>query len=72
MIRAAKSTFQPVVIMLTSRDSAFDKIRGKMAGCTSYLTKPVDDDLLFETLRKFLPQPAPESTSSRVARAMGV
>jgi two-component system, cell cycle response regulator len=71
MIRSAKSAFQPVVVMLTSRDSAFDKIRGKMAGCTSYLTKPVDDELLFETLRKFLPQPAPEGTAQRIARVIG-
>lgn len=70
-IRSAKSAFQPVVVMLTSRDSTFDKIRGKMAGCTSYLTKPVDDELLFETLRKFLPRPQPEGTAQRVARAIG-
>jgi twitching motility two-component system response regulator PilG len=69
-IRSAKAAFQPVVIMLTSKDSAFDKIRGRMAGCTSYLTKPVNDELLFETMHKFLPQPAPDSTTSRVARAM--
>jgi twitching motility two-component system response regulator PilG len=71
MIRSAKSAFQPVVVMLTSRDSAFDKIRGKMAGCTSYLTKPVDDELLFETLHKFLPKPAPEGTAQRIARVIG-
>jgi two-component system, cell cycle response regulator len=57
MIRSAKTAFQPVVIMLTSRDSAFDKIRGKMVGCTAYLTKPVDDELLFATFRKFLSTP---------------
>ncbi len=29
------------IIMLTSKSSPFDKIRGKMAGCKAYLTKPV-------------------------------
>ncbi len=29
------------VIMLTSKSSPFDMIRGKMAGCKAYLTKPV-------------------------------
>ncbi len=29
------------VIMLTSKSSPFDKIKGKMAGCKAYLTKPV-------------------------------
>ena len=26
--------------MLTSKDKTFDKIRGTMAGCDSYLTNP--------------------------------
>jgi twitching motility two-component system response regulator PilG len=30
------------VIMLTCKSSPFDRIRGKMAGCDAYLTKPVD------------------------------
>ena len=31
------------VVMLTSKDKTFDKIRGTMAGCDGYLTKPVDE-----------------------------
>jgi two-component system, cell cycle response regulator len=30
------------VVMLTSKSSPFDRVRGKMAGCDTYLTKPVD------------------------------
>jgi len=30
------------VIMLTSKSSSFDRVRGALAGCNSYLTKPVD------------------------------
>lgn len=38
------------VIMLTSKSSPFDRIRGKMAGCDAYLTKPVDPQHLAEVL----------------------
>ena len=43
------------VVMLTSKDSPFDKIRGSMSGCDAYLTKPVDEEKLLETIAKFLP-----------------
>ncbi|HMA06302.1 MAG TPA: response regulator, partial [Ramlibacter sp.] len=38
------------VVMLTSKGSPFDRIRGKMAGCDAYLTKPVDPQHLTEVL----------------------
>lgn len=38
------------VIMLTGKTSPFDKIRGKMAGCNAYLTKPVKIEKLKQTL----------------------
>lgn len=50
--RAAKKT---AVVMLTSKDSPFDKIRGSMSGCDAYLTKPVDEEKLLETIAKFVP-----------------
>jgi two-component system cell cycle response regulator len=42
------------VIMLTSKSSPFDRIRGKMAGCDAYLTKPVDPQQLGEVLSQHL------------------
>jgi twitching motility two-component system response regulator PilG len=39
--RAALGRDLPVV-MLTSRSSPFDRIRGSLAGCDAYLVKPVD------------------------------
>lgn len=30
------------IVMLTSKSSPFDKVRGSLAGCDNYLTKPVD------------------------------
>lgn len=42
------------VIMLTSKTSPFDRIRGKMAGCDAYLTKPVDPEQLYDVLTQQL------------------
>lgn len=44
------------VVMLTSRSSPFDKLRGSLAGCDEYLTKPLDEDRLLEVIAKFLPR----------------
>lgn len=43
----------PVVVMLTSRGGTIDKIRGSMAGCDAYLTKPINDNRLGAVLAKF-------------------
>ncbi len=42
------------VVMLTSRSSPFDRIRGSLAGCDSYLTKPVDNEVFDGVLKKYL------------------
>lgn len=49
--RTHKST--PVVI-LTSRSSPFDRARGALAGCDTYLTKPVELKRLFEATSQCL------------------
>lgn len=51
------------VVMLTSRSSPFDKLRGSLAGCDEYLTKPLDEDRLFEVIAKFLPSGRKRSRS---------
>ena len=56
LIKANRSAKKTAVVMLTSKDSPFDKIRGSMSGCDAYLTKPVDEERLLETISKFLPQ----------------
>lgn len=55
LIKSKRATPKTTVIMLTSKDSPFDKIRGSMSGCDAYLTKPVDEEKLLETIVKFLP-----------------
>jgi two-component system, cell cycle response regulator len=42
----------PVVVMLTSRGGTVDKIRGAMAGCDAYLTKPLNEKQLSGVLAK--------------------
>lgn len=41
------------VIMLTSKKSPFDRVRGSMSGCDNYLTKPPQDDTLKKILLKY-------------------
>lgn len=40
----------PVVVMLTSRTGTIDKIRGTLAGCDAYLTKPLVEDELVRVI----------------------
>ena len=56
LIKANKQAIKKTaVVMLTSRSSPFDKLRGSLAGCDEYLTKPLDEDRLLEVIAKFLP-----------------
>lgn len=56
MIKANRQAIKKTaVVMLTSRSSPFDKLRGSLAGCDEYLTKPLDEDRLLEVIAKFLP-----------------
>jgi len=51
MIKARHSIY---VVMLTSKKSPFDKVRGTMSGCDAYITKPPSDKQLSEEIQKFL------------------
>lgn len=42
------------IIMLTARDGAFDKVQGRLAGATEYLTKPFDREKLLETIQRLI------------------
>ena len=46
---------QVPVIMLTSKGSTFDKVRGIMAGTNAYLTKPVATATVLASLEKHAP-----------------
>jgi twitching motility two-component system response regulator PilG len=42
------------VIMLTARDGLIDKVKGKMSGCSEYLTKPFTPEELLNKIKKYL------------------
>jgi two-component system, cell cycle response regulator len=63
----AKSGAAVPVVMLTSKSSPFDRIRGKMAGCDTYLTKPVDPAQLYEIVERHLGAPLTPRHSSAAA-----
>lgn len=44
---------QTPVVMLTSKSSPFDRVRGSLAGCDTYLTKPVDYQEFRHVLEKY-------------------
>jgi len=79
IIKSSSDTKHIPVVMLSGRDGLFDRVRGKMAGCSNYITKPFEPDLLIAEVRKYV-KPAlipmspykpkkktPEATSVRSA-----
>ena len=53
-IKGKPLTKKVPVVMLSGKDGLFDKVRGKLAGCNDYITKPFDPEALLKTLRKYL------------------
>lgn len=53
-IKRNKGTKQIPVIMLTSKSSPFDRVRGTLAGCEAYLTKPIDQTSFHKIVQKYL------------------
>lgn len=52
--RQLKQIAPAFVVMLTSNTSPFDRIRGNMAGCDAYLTKPPTDTQLAEVFERMV------------------
>jgi two-component system cell cycle response regulator len=44
------------IVMLTGKSSPFDRVRGKLSGCDTYLTKPVSRGAFQEVVQKYLSQ----------------
>jgi twitching motility two-component system response regulator PilG len=43
------------VVMLSGKDGFFDKVKGKMAGATDYVTKPFREVTLTRAIERYLP-----------------
>lgn len=52
---AADAGRTPALVMFTAADSAADRVRGSLAGCDAYLTKPLAEHELQRTLREVDP-----------------
>lgn len=52
-IRRSHMNQNTPVVMLTSRSSSFDKIKGTLAGCSAYLVKPINHNDFEAVYRKF-------------------
>ena len=44
------------VVMISGKDGFFDKVRGRMAGTTGYITKPFGPETLMKTVEAFVAQ----------------
>jgi twitching motility two-component system response regulator PilG len=53
IIKANRETRDIPVVMLTSKDGLIDKVRGRMAGSTGYITKPFGPDTLLQAVEKY-------------------
>ena len=56
-IKRSRETKHVPVVMLTGKSSPFDKVKGKLSGCNTYLTKPVTLREFSRALDKCLKQP---------------
>ena len=54
MIKNDPQTRKIPVVMLSGHDGFFDKVRGRMAGASDYITKPVEPPALLRALKKYL------------------
>ncbi len=55
------------IVMLSGKDGLFDKMRGKLAGSTEYMTKPFDSAELVQTVKRHLDSDAVRERSAQRA-----
>ena len=53
------------IIMLSGKDGLFDRMRGKLAGSTEYMTKPFDSAELVQMVKRYLDSPAVRERAAR-------
>lgn len=54
LIRSNESTKDVPVVMISGKDGFFDKVRGRMAGTTGYITKPFGPETLMKTIDTYI------------------
>lgn len=53
-LKSSRAAGRTRVVMLTSKKSPFDRVKGSMAGCDAYLTKPPDAQRLDSIIQKHM------------------
>ncbi|MGL5094553.1 MAG: response regulator [Planctomycetia bacterium] len=56
LLKGYQATKRIPIIMLSGKDGLFNRMRGKMAGCTDYITKPFDPDTLLGAVKRYAPK----------------
>ena len=59
-IRSKAATKDVPVVMISGKDGFFDKVRGRMAGTTGYITKPFGPETLMKAVEMYLSGGAPD------------
>lgn len=54
MIRTNEKTKDIPVVMISGKDGFFDKVRGRMAGTTGYITKPFGPETLMKMVENYI------------------
>jgi len=58
MIKQDKAKRRTPVIMLTGKSGVFDRLRGKFAGCDTYIAKPASHETLKKVINQYVLIPA--------------
>jgi twitching motility two-component system response regulator PilG len=53
LIKRHRKFRETPVVMLSSKDSVFDRARGKSVGCDEYLTKPFSKETLLQAVEQY-------------------
>jgi CheY-like chemotaxis protein len=56
LIRANDNTRFVPIVLISGKDGFFDKVRGKMCGSTTYITKPFGPEMLLRTVESYFPE----------------
>ena len=56
LIRNNEATKDVPIVMISGKDGFFDKVRGRMAGTTGYITKPFGPETLMKTVEAYIVQ----------------
>ena len=59
LLRQDRETARIPIVMLSGKDGIFNKMRGRLAGSTSYITKPFEPDRLLRVLQRYCPLEEP-------------